>query len=259
MGGMSVRWNPYTYAGGNPVNFVDTNGKFFFFPILVAATAGALIVGGVDLLMQLSANGGRLECINKEQLGMAMRQGFVMGAIAAALSAATGGMGLTGLAAKIPAILVDFTAGYVWNRVVHLRNHDEAFANDVTKIAFGMVVDAASKALMNAIGKGAKWLTKRASQLFGSGNYGDQVAEAAGRTGNVCPANSFSGDTLVAIADGFVPIREIKVGDEVLAYNELTDETGEYTIAHTNSNIVEVQLLPPFAYLQAKHTVVKKS
>ena len=44
-------------------------------------------------------------------------------------------------------------------------------------------------------------------------------------------------DTLVATEDGGVPIAEIEVGDEVLAYDEATGEVGEYTVTDTISHI----------------------
>ena len=49
----------------------------------------------------------------------------------------------------------------------------------------------------------------------------------AGKIGNY----SFTPGTLVSTAQGLKPIGELKVGDEVLAYNEQTDTTGTYTIA----------------------------
>lgn len=43
-------------------------------------------------------------------------------------------------------------------------------------------------------------------------------------------AFSFSADTPIATEDGDIPISEIDVGDEVLAYNEATGETDSYTV-----------------------------
>ena len=45
--------------------------------------------------------------------------------------------------------------------------------------------------------------------------------------------NSFSADTLVATAEGDVPISAIEVGDLVLAYHEATGATGVYTVTDT--------------------------
>ncbi|MEO1443738.1 MAG: polymorphic toxin-type HINT domain-containing protein, partial [Chloroflexota bacterium] len=50
------------------------------------------------------------------------------------------------------------------------------------------------------------------------------------RTMDQCAVNSFSADTDVSTPDGDTPISEIKVGDTVYAYDELTGEVGEYTV-----------------------------
>lgn len=57
-----------------------------------------------------------------------------------------------------------------------------------------------------------------------------------------CDLNSFSYNTLVATAAGFAPIGELRVGDQVLAYNEATGKAGPYpvtaTMVHLDPEIV---------------------
>src|SRR5690606_37479395 len=45
VGGQSIRWNPYIYAGANPTNYVDPNGEFFF-PLMMAAYAAMFVYYG---------------------------------------------------------------------------------------------------------------------------------------------------------------------------------------------------------------------
>ena len=66
------------------------------------------------------------------------------------------------------------------------------------------------------------------------------------RMGSGCPINSFSAETPVATAAGPVPISTLGIGDQVLAWNEATDQTGYYTvtatIAHEDATIVELTI-----------------
>ena len=70
---------------------------------------------------------------------------------------------------------------------------------------------------------------RRAASAWG--RWGDEIFDAGGGLRDellsaVCSANSFSGDTLVALADGtLLPIAEVHVGDQVLAYDFDTGET----------------------------------
>lgn len=47
MGEQAIRWNPYTYAGANPANYVDPTGEFF--GLLVVAVAVGSAIAGWDL------------------------------------------------------------------------------------------------------------------------------------------------------------------------------------------------------------------
>ncbi|HEX6291760.1 MAG TPA: RHS repeat-associated core domain-containing protein [Herpetosiphonaceae bacterium] len=58
-------------------------------------------------------------------------------------------------------------------------------------------------------------------------SHADDAYDALRAAGKGC---SFSGDTPVSTEDGAKPIRDIKVGDRVLAYNEVLDSTGSYTV-----------------------------
>ncbi|MCE7989402.1 MAG: DUF3990 domain-containing protein [Caldilinea sp. CFX5] len=68
---------------------------------------------------------------------------------------------------------------------------------------------------------------------------GDELAQFIGK------ACSFDEDTPVATDEGAIPIREIDVGDQVLAWDEVTDATGYYTVTAVwgHEDPVTVQLV----------------
>jgi RHS repeat-associated protein len=116
VGEMSIRWNAYSYAGGNPVNYTDASGRLFFMPILIGAVVGAALGGAINMAMQLGQNGGRWDCINQQDLGMAMLEGMVFGAIGGAVGGFWAGLA------------VDFVAGTAWDMAVHQKTFGEAVA-----------------------------------------------------------------------------------------------------------------------------------
>ena len=73
--------NPYAYAGGNPLRYLDPSGEYAQFVI------GAGIGFGMDLAGQLVANRGNWRCIKIGQLAMSTAVG--------ALGGGLGGKGLT--------------------------------------------------------------------------------------------------------------------------------------------------------------------
>jgi hypothetical protein len=48
--------------------------------------------------------------------------------------------------------------------------------------------------------------------------------------------SKLSADTPVATADGDIPIADIEIGDEVLAYNEATGQTSSYEVTATHAH-----------------------
>lgn len=49
---MSVRWNPYVYAGSNPVNYVDPSGEFFNPVSGLIALGSGIVNAGIDFISQ---------------------------------------------------------------------------------------------------------------------------------------------------------------------------------------------------------------
>lgn len=116
------------------------------------------------------------------------------------------------------------------------------FVNGLISLARGRPIEAGlSFAAMLPIGgwaaTGAKFGLRYADEALGIGRWGlRQADEGQGAVAavtylpGVSCLNSFSADTPVATPEGERPIEEIRVGDEVLAYDEATGETTTSTV-----------------------------
>ncbi len=79
--------NLYAYVGNDPVNLIDPSGLW------ANLLGGALVGGGIDLASQLIANGGRLDCVDWAQTGVAAVSGAVLSGVGARVMAALRGGG----------------------------------------------------------------------------------------------------------------------------------------------------------------------
>ncbi len=70
--GVAGGLNPYEYAGGDPIDFVDRSGEH---PLVVAALGGGAFGAAWNLGSQLWSNGGRLTCVDWGDVGWAAVEG----------------------------------------------------------------------------------------------------------------------------------------------------------------------------------------
>ncbi|MCB0189152.1 MAG: hypothetical protein KDE31_33010, partial [Caldilineaceae bacterium] len=76
--------------------------------------------------------------------------------------------------------------------------------------------------------------------------HGDDLARVVGGVGEACRINSFSEETPVVTDEGAIPIKDVDVGERVLAWDELTDTTDYYLVtaafSHVDATIVELTI-----------------
>jgi RHS repeat-associated protein len=132
VGQQSVRWNPYLYVGGNPVNWVDPSGEFFpLVPIAIIA-AGAVAGGLIDYAIQ-RASGVSHECVNTNSI----LESALLGGLGAAVAVATGGAGLGPIARFAIEVGVDTVASTVLALAVRGGEFGPAFKRNLVASLVG--------------------------------------------------------------------------------------------------------------------------
>lgn len=225
----------YTYTGSNPALYTDPSGHC---PICISAGVGAAVGGGFAYGSQVYQN---------YQDGA---RGFDMFAVRDGneIIAAAGAGAVTGAVAPFMAPLGwagDFVDGAIgggvnqlllnWLRGCQLMQGVFEAAGEGA--AWGGAAGAAGRSAR----KMAKPLSEAAGQAFEDfgGTWGrkarqvfdDATAPLRQAVGECF--NSFSAETPVATEEGTQAISTLDIGDQVLAWDEATGETGYYTVTAT--------------------------
>lgn len=241
----------YGYVHGNPVNYADPSGKFPWLLLGALALAGGVgatvgFVGGyVGSAIQQSYQYGSVDPIEALEAGT---KSAVIGAVAGLVGAATGVVG-AGLLARAGIYATTAGAGYYGAGVIAASGvtggQAARWADNVLSGRDGatglfnpvdMLFDATLAVGSTwALGSGLNRLTGSKTNYFASALFNPKRGSNLA-FGN-CGQNSFSADTEVATAEGDKPISTVQEGDKVLAYNEQTGTTGEYTVTDTIHHI----------------------
>ncbi|MCB0187996.1 MAG: hypothetical protein KDE31_27200, partial [Caldilineaceae bacterium] len=77
-------------------------------------------------------------------------------------------------------------------------------------------------------------------------SYGDDLARVVGGVGEACRINSFSEETPVVTDEGAIPIKDVDVGERVLAWDKFTETTDYYLVtaafSHVDATMVELTI-----------------
>jgi len=220
----------YAYVEDNPTTHLDSNGHCWpFCTMLIGAVVGAVVGAATSVVTQVASGQG----VNWGEVGKQAAIGAVSGAISG-LAGPEAGPFVRGA--------VDGVASAAGQMVSNALEHKPLMDGVLEAGVEGAAMSFGMGAFMKIGGK----LLKGAGRLVHSAS--DDVegdTGAAIESGDTCGL-SFSADTKVATPNGERDISNLKVGDQVLAYDPQTKQTTIQTVQHVfinhDTDLVDVKL-----------------
>ncbi len=245
--GVPASRHPYQYALNAPTQYTDPSGNC---PWCIAVAGGAAISAGIEYGSQVYGNyqngmsgSAAWTSVDGRALGQAALQGAIEGGVGfvggpwlgralgkgwkAAMAAGAIEGALSGILSQL---------GFNWYNGCNWGNGLGGAALRGAGIggAFGAVGYGAQKAFARA--KPMARLGVHSPDVPRASGLADDVDTGVSAIGGSCK-NSFSANTVVATKEGEEPISEVELGEQVLAWDETTGQTGYYTVTATISHI----------------------
>ncbi len=223
--------NYYGYANGDPINKADPTGLFLLTAIVVGAIAGAVIAGAIEAYKQSGKKGTLWEKTK------AVAKKAAIGGVVGAVGGLAGGLAVMGGAAVAGVSVAALEVGAASLGTLAAIGAAEGIAGGLaevcfeaslegraptgTELAIAVLVGGGIGAVSLGVGgvmasraarKAANETTEKASRQLAEEVIEDQWC--------------FTGDTLVATCGGRIPIREVRVGTEIRAFDF---DRGEWT------------------------------
>ena len=148
--------SPYTYCSGNPVIFVDPNGRFAFIPILAKMAVGALVDFGMQITFNMATGASFEEALDKVDW-----TSVGASALIGPVSSGKNGAKFFSYAIAVADAGVDFSSEKGWTRIGGGKDGYEVAIDTISGLGSSEISDGIVKAVRkdyNALSKNASYM-----------------------------------------------------------------------------------------------------